>query len=122
MAGRPKREPQGVYRRREAQSGASGRSGWGFEDDLNPFGFGSGTGGSLIGPGHPGFGNAGRPTRNPGGHFSGVLPGARFDPIGPFVGQGRGVGGGRGRGMGGGPNPDHLPPPYGPSEFDFMYQ
>ena len=109
--------------------GASGQSGWGFEDDLNPFG--SGTGGSLVGPGHPAFRNAGRPGYDSGSPFPGVPPGARFDPFGPTVGPGRNGGGGRrgfGRGRGSGrgfngPTPDHLPPPSGmPTEFDFMYQ
>ena len=97
--------------------------GWGFEDDLNPFG--SGTGGSLIGPGHPGFGDAGRMGRHPGANYPGVPAGARFDPFGPPAGPSRAGSRGRGAGRGigfGGPNPDHLAPPGMPNEFDFMYQ
>ncbi len=97
---------------------------FGFDDDLNPFG--SGQGGSLLGPGHPGFGGGGAggmPRRGGGGGgrfggggmMPGVPPGARFDPFGPGVpgsgGGGRG-GGGRGGHPGmGGPTPDHLRPP-----------
>ncbi|KAI9219791.1 hypothetical protein BC828DRAFT_385193 [Blastocladiella britannica] len=110
-----------------------------------PYGGGDG-GGSIMGPGHPLFGGDGG-----GGSFGGpatgpwggdqylppgaVPPGARFDPIGPFVPPGGGPGGtwphggpggpggvpaaGRGRGRGRGmpgyqsgePDPDALQPP-----------
>ena len=106
-----------------------GRPGsFGFDDDLNPFG--SGQGGSLLGPGHPGFGGGGgMPRRGGGGRFGGggmmpgVPPGARFDPFGPGV---PGGGGGRGGHPGmGGPTPDHLRPPSmggGDGPPSWMYQ
>ncbi|XP_001841849.2 proteasome inhibitor PI31 subunit [Culex quinquefasciatus] len=66
--------------------------------DLDPFGRG---GGMLFQP--PGGFNPLADLRRPGG--SGIVPGARFDPFGPGVGQNprpfRQPG----------PDPDHLPPP-----------
>mmetsp|Transcript_33818 Transcript_33818/g.47184 ORF Transcript_33818/g.47184 Transcript_33818/m.47184 type:complete len:333 (-) Transcript_33818:201-1199(-) len=68
---------------------------------FNPFA--PDNGGMLVGPRHPGFGSGlgaipRRPPRNPG-----RMPGARFDPFGPFGG------GGGGGGMM--PDPDHFRAP-----------
>ncbi|RIA87375.1 PI31 proteasome regulator N-terminal-domain-containing protein [Glomus cerebriforme] len=84
---------------------------------IPPLGGPSRGGGMFVGPDHPIFGQQQGPTR--GGIYGGpqplprgsVPPGARFDPIGPFIPGPRGRGFGRGGPASGEPDNDELPPP-----------
>lgn len=86
--------------------------------------------GMFVGPDHPIFGA--RRGGRAGGAFGGrgpwggdgylppmgAPPGARFDPVGPDIGNFNGVGGvGRGRGRGGPPGGGNM---YGPDNDEFM--
>lgn len=98
--------------------GMPGRGGGDFDRDVgpsfppgmgggNPLVGGGGMGGMRVGPGHPMFGRpGGRGPRPPGGRGGGV-PRPRYDPIGPFGGDG-------------GPDNDELRPPGPPPPDMFM--